>query len=304
MSTERYGHILAQVHMAPWAILPSMLATILSILEFRGNGGRLSADEIRARIGTVAQDSQRAAVDSIAVIPVRGTIIPRGGMFVESSGAISAERLTAQIREALQNPAVASIVLDIDSPGGQVNGVAELADEIYSARGQKPIIGVANHLAASAAYWIGSAAGELVVTPTGEVGSIGVFAAHQDRSGEADREGVRTTYISAGKYKTEGNPYEPLTDEARAAIQERVDDYYGLFVRAVARNRGVKAQDVRDGFGEGRVVGARKALELGMVDRIDTLDGVVARLSRPQGQARRAARAGVEFERYLLGRHN
>jgi ClpP class serine protease len=139
-------------------------------------------------------------------------------------------------------------------------------------------VAVANHLMASAAYWIGSAAEEVVVTPSGDVGSVGVFAMHEDWSGALEKEGINISLISAGKYKVEGNPYQPLGEEARAAIQASVDEVYDVFTNAVARNRGVNPAAVRTGFGEGRVVGAQEALKLGMVDRIDTLEGTINRL--------------------------
>ena len=166
----------------------------------------------------------------------------------------------------------------MNSPGGQVGGIEELSKKIFDARGTKPIVAVANHLMASAAYWIGTAADEIVVTPSGEVGSIGVFAAHQDISAQLEKEGIKVSLIKAGKYKAEANPYEPLSEEARAAIQENVSDIYGSFVDAVARNRGVKSAAVRTGFGEGRVVSAKQAIELGMADRIGTLDEVINQL--------------------------
>jgi signal peptide peptidase SppA len=190
---------------------------------------------------------------------------------------------------AVNDARIGAIVFDVNSPGGSVTGVDELSKMIYDARGSKPIVAVANHLMASAAYWIGTAADELVVTPSGEVGSIGVFAAHQDVSAAMEKEGVKTTLISAGKYKTEGNPFEPLTDEAHASIQARVDDYYSMFTKAVARNRGVNVADVRGGFGEGRVVGAQQAVSLGMADRVATLDDVISGLTRRQRQGRSVA---------------
>ena len=170
-----------------------------------------------------------------------------------------------------------------------MSGVEELSAEIFQARGQKPITAVANSLAASAAYWIATAADELVVTPSGEVGSIGVFAAHEDVSGMLEQAGVKVNLVSAGRYKTEGNPFEPLTEEARASIQGRVDEYYEQFVSAVARNRGVKRSEVRNGFGEGRVVGAKQAVSLGMADRVGTLDETINRALG--GRRSRGARA-------------
>jgi ClpP class serine protease len=122
-----------------------------------------------------------------------------------------------------------------------VDGVEELSSEVYQSRGKKKMIAVANAMAASAAYWIASAADELVVTPSGQIGSIGVFAAHEDISKAAEMQGVKVSLISAGKYKTEGNPFEPLSSEARAAMQRDVDVFGEMFTAAVARNRGAGA---------------------------------------------------------------
>ena len=170
-------------------------------------------------------------------------------------------------------------MIDIDSPGGNVDGVDELATEIFKARSQKPIVAVANSMAASAAFWIASAASEVVVIPSGLVGSIGIVAIHHDVSKQAENEGVKTTLISAGRFKTEGNSFEPLGDEAREAIQKLADGFMGMFVKAVARNRDVPISEVRNGFGEGRLVSAKDALRLGMVDRIGTMDETLKRLN-------------------------
>jgi len=272
-----YHRVVALVRDMPWAILPGMLATIMDLLRFRAEGGRLTAEEIEQRIGA-ARPAPMQSGGAVAVIPVFGTIMQRASMMSEMSGGTSTERIAAAFGQAMNDPAVGSIVLQIDSPGGGVYGVAELADTIYKARGQKPIVAVADSMAASAAYWIAASADEIVVTPSGEVGSIGVFAAHEDVSRMLEAEGVTINLISAGKYKTEGNPFEPLGEEARAAIQARVEDYYSMFTSAVAKGRGVKVSDVRGGFGEGRVVGAQQAVKLGMADRVDTIDATVRRL--------------------------
>jgi ClpP class serine protease len=131
---------------------------------------------------------------------------------------------------------------------------------------------------ASAAYYIGSSASEIVVTPSGLIGAIGVYSMHEDHSQELADSGIKVSLIAAGKYKFEDNPFIPLTDEARAAIQERVDAYYALFTRDVAKGRGVSIDAVRNGFGEGRVVDAKQAVALGMADRIATLDEVIGDL--------------------------
>jgi signal peptide peptidase SppA len=290
MNDFQYVRILQAVTATPWAILPAKLAVIRDLLAFRAAGGVLSEEEVRERLNVAANSGNRAVGGSnIAVLPLVGTIIPRADLLTESSGAISVQRFTRMFREAMADPDVGSILIDVDSPGGQVGGVEELAAEIHKARGQKPITAVANQLAASAAYWVASAADELIITPSGEVGSIGVFAMHQDISAYLEKEGVKIDLIHAGKFKTEGNPYEPLTEESRAAIQSRVDEYYEMFVGAVARNRGVKRADVRGGFGEGRTVGAEQAVSLGMADRVATLDETIDRLAG--GRRRRSGRS-------------
>jgi len=261
----------------PWAILPSKLAMLEDIVARHVAGEKLSAEEIQARING-AVPPQNTQVNSVAVMRVFGTIAPRTNMLTNMSGGTTAEALGKQFTDLVNDPQVSAIVLDVNSPGGQVGGIEELSKKIFDARGTKPIVAVANHLMASAAYWIGTAADEIVVTPSGEVGSIGVFAAHQDISAQLEKEGIKVSLIKAGKYKAEANPYEPLSDEARSAIQENVSDIYGSFVDAVARNRGVKPAAVRTGFGEGRVVSAKQAIELGMADRIGTLDEVINQL--------------------------
>lgn len=271
-----YRRVIEAVTALPWAILPEKLAAIQDLLALRATGGKVSAEQIRAVTEAASQGRvTMTANSSVAVIPVVGSLMPRGNLITESSGAVSVERLAGVFRAAMADPEIGGIVFDIDSPGGQVGGIDELASEIYQARGQKPIVAVANGLAASAAYWLASAADELVVTPSGEVGSIGVFAVHTDYSEALAKEGVNVTLISAGKYKVEGNPYQPLSEEALAAGQARVDEFYGMFTGAVARHRGASQADVMDGFGQGRLVSAEQALRLGMVDKVATIDQVV-----------------------------
>lgn len=278
-----YGLILSAVRDEVWAILPSKFADIKAVLAFRASGGRLSAEELEEIIGAAPIRPKPRRNGAVAVVPVFGIIHQRMNMMSQMSGGTSTEQLTAQIREAVNNADVGTVVLDIDSPGGGVNGIQELATEMLQMRERKPIIAVVNSLAASAAYWIAASASEVVITPSGDVGSIGVFAAHEDISQRMENEGVKVTLISAGKFKTEGNPFEPLSDEALEALQGRVDEAFGTFVASVAKGRGVSVSDVRTGFGQGRVVGAKDALREGMVDRIATFDQTMERLGVPVG---------------------
>jgi signal peptide peptidase SppA len=270
----------------PWAILPEKLAAIGAVLSLRAAGERVAPEEIAA-VTNGRRNGGGQLVGSVAVLPLYGTIAHRMDMLMESSGGTSTQAFTEQFRGALADNGVSAIVLDVDSPGGAVDGVPELATEIMRARGQKPIVAVANTLAASAAYWIATAADELWVSPSGEVGSIGVWALHEDLSRYYDSQGVTMTLLRAGKHKAETNAYEPLGEEARAYLQSRIDDYYGMFVVAVAQQRGVARETVREGFGQGRVVGAKAAVAQGMAHAEGTLDDAIQRAAL---LARKAAR--------------
>jgi signal peptide peptidase SppA len=273
----RYSYVLQAFTESPWAILPHKLMILEEIVSRHVAGEKLDAEEVQSRIHGAKRPAEQR-VNSVAVLPLFGSIFPRANMMTDVSGATSAERFGAQFDELMSDPEIGAIILDVDSPGGQVSGIEEVAAKIFQARGRKPVVAVANHTMASAAYWIGTAADEVVVSPSGEVGSIGVFAVHKDVSKAYEMEGVKVSIISAGKYKTEGNPYEPLAEEARSAIQGRVAEAYDEFISAIARNRGVKPASVRNGFGEGRMVGARQAIELGMADRIGTMEETIQRL--------------------------
>jgi signal peptide peptidase SppA len=244
---------------------------------------------VRASTGFAAagprEPQPRNVRGGIAVLPLLGVIFQRTNLLTEFFGGTSLDRFARDFRLAVQNPGVSAIVLDVDSPGGEIFGTMEMAAEIFRARKEKKIIAIANSLMASAAYWIASAAAELVVTPSGQVGSIGVFALHMDFSKNLEMAGVKPTFISAGAFKTEGNELEPLGETARGALQKRINEYYDAFVRDVARQRGATPAQVRGGFGQGRVVGAAEARALGMVDRVATLDETLARLASGQNRS-------------------
>jgi len=238
----------------------------------------------------------RSSAPMIAVLPLFGTILHRMGGLQEMSGGTSTERFANWFRSAMNDQAIKSIVIDVESPGGTVNGVPELADEIFQGRSTKNIVAVANAQAASAAYFLASQASELVAIPSAEVGSIGVFAAHMDVSKAAEAEGVKISIVSAGKYKTEANPYEPLSEEARAAIQEKVNGFYAMFVNAVARGRDTTSEEVRNGMGQGRMLLAADAKQANMVDRVATMERTLKRLGAKSRTAAMPDRMRQESE--------
>lgn len=280
--------LIAEFLATPWALMPERLNAVTCVMA-RWSQNVPASTEVLARIDAdrEVREVRRQATNAvssggIAVLPLYGVVTQRGNMVddVSGPGSVSTQQFSASLRQALADDTVSQILIDIDSPGGSVYGVAELADEIASARSQKPVIAIANSLAASAAYWIGCSAAEFYVSPGAEVGSIGVWQAHFDHSQALADEGVKPTLISAGKFKVEGNPYAPLDEDAQAFMQSRVDEYYASFTKAVARGRGVPIAQVRDGMGQGRVLGADAALAQNMVDGVATFDDVIRKMRR------------------------
>lgn len=280
--------VLAQVLSHPWALMPEYMASMAAVVA-RWQAGVPASDEAMeaVRADQVARanargQAQRAGGGAIAVINVFGVITQRGNMMDDLSGggSVSTEQLVSALRSAEADDTVGQILLNFASPGGSVYGVAEAAAEIARIKAIKPIVGVANSMCASAAYWLMSQCSEAYCTPGGEVGSIGVWQAHEDVSKALDEAGVKITLVSAGQFKTEGNPYNPLDDDARAFMQLRTDDYYNAFTKAVAKGRGVGIDAVRSGMGQGRVLGADAALAENMIDGIATLDDVVKKMQR------------------------
>lgn len=243
------------------------------------------ADEVQAAANNVSA----AGGGQIAVIPFHGVVSQRMNLMSAMSGGTSTQMFAAALREQVNNPQVKAIIIDADSPGGNVYGVDELATEIFSMRDTKPIVAVANSAMFSAAYYALSQASEIDITPGGELGSIGVIAMHVDQSAYNAGMGIKPTIITFGKYKAEGNPHAPLTDEALNEIQSQVDRYGAMFLKAVARGRGVSVDTVRNSYGQGRIFGAQDAVRLGMADRVATLDETIRRFASGGRVARRTS---------------
>ncbi|KGC58609.1 signal peptide peptidase SppA [Burkholderia pseudomallei] len=294
-------HAIAEMLSGPWVIERSRLPFVLGVLARAAAQDAPPDATTQARFHAAAAraaSGRQAGNGAIAVLPFYGIAVQRTDDLGEAFGLLSLLRFAQSFRAALADDSVGGILIDVDSPGGSIYGVAELADEVYRARNRKPVFAIADSLAASGAYWIASAASQFYVTPSGEVGSIGVVTAHQSVSKAFEKAGIETTLISAGRYKTEGNPFEPLGADARRHVQNRVNDYYRMFISAVAKHRSVTESAVRNGFGQGRLLDAERAKREGMVDGIATLDDVVRRLARRIGQGKVANTARVAAARY------
>jgi signal peptide peptidase SppA len=219
------------------------------------------------------------ATKGVALITVEGTLINRGSWINSRSGLTSYEGIGAQIAEAVADPEITAIVLDIDSGGGEAGGMFKIAAAIRDAARSKRVVAVVDDMAASAAYGIASAANEIVVSPTSVIGSIGVVRLHLDRSGELAQKGIRPTMIYAGSHKVDGHPFGPLTEQVAADMQKQVATIYDRFLETVAAGRGARTTAQRARETEARVFIGADAVKAGLADRIGSLDQVITELS-------------------------
>jgi len=250
----------------PWAIVPESLEVIKSIV----------ADHMAGRNVVLGQEDEPKFArhpqhHNLAVIPVQGTIKKKNYGLAALSGARTTVDIANDVKNALEDSSVDGIILDVDSPGGTVAGTKELASFIADANKQKPIVSYANGTMASAAYWIGCAASKIVAYDTAQVGSIGVIMSHEDWSKAEEQVGVKVTHVFAGKYKAYGNSNEPLTEDSKAYLQEKVDAYYTLFVNDVAANRSIEVSDALK-MADGKVFIGEQAKQIGLVDAVGGIE--------------------------------
>ncbi|NDF12863.1 MAG: signal peptide peptidase SppA [Proteobacteria bacterium] len=266
---------------AIWAMEPEKLRTIAMVVESRLAGVEFSEDEIRAAMGDMGEEDRPRIqrVGSVAVVPVYGVLTKRANMMTRYSGGTSVDLLARDLQALGDDSTVEAVVLDCNSPGGECSGVADCAEAVAGLAKKKRVVAVANDLMASGAYWICSAANEIVATKTSLIGSIGVYSIYQEFSKYLDEAGVTTNIIQAGEVKVAGNEYRPMTPAEREAIQQRVDDCYGLFIEAVAKNRNMANASAK-GLADGAVHYGQRAVDLGLADRIGTLDETVATVAR------------------------
>jgi signal peptide peptidase SppA len=215
---------------------------------------------------------------NIAIVPVRGFISNHASIWSMMGLESSSEVIAAQVQQAMDDPSVGAVILDIDSPGGTVYGLSSASEKIFSFRGKKPLTAIANGLMASAAYFLGSAADEVVADNDAEVGSIGSVMVHIDYTDYLQKEGIKATVIRSDEKKFKGSPYEPLDDETKSEFQAVVNRYADMFIAKVALYRDVKESEVRAKFGNGGVLSPLEAKNVGMIDKIGSMDGVISRM--------------------------
>ena len=247
----------------------------------RSNVTAKSADKLQA-FACLGQevafaDEGYAIIDGVAVIEISGGLTYRAYNWWTTSYL----DIRDSFRAAIADVRALSVVFLIDSPGGEVAGLFDLVDEIYKARGTKPIIAIADEAAFSAAYAIASAADEIYLSSTAQVGSIGVIAIHIDQSGYDKNLGLRYTAIFAGNHKNDFNPHEPLKSDGKELLQAHVDKLYDMFTAIVARNRSMTQAAVIDTHA-GFYMGAA-AVEAGLADGILSVRDIMTKMGLSKG---------------------
>lgn len=270
-----YSRIIGKITSTPWMITEDALKMMLEIFQSHLDGD-ISVEQLRERYGPVMSEAEHAyssRAGNVGVLNLSGPIFPKANLMTEMSGATSLQQFRSDFRAMLADDNVASILLDIDSPGGLSDHVEETANEIREGRNVKPIYAIANTAMNSAAYYLGSQASQVFATPSAQLGSIGVYTVHTDDSVAKELSGVKQTVIKAGKFKAA--MATPLNDETHSHIQELVNATNESFLKNVALGRNKSVDEVREHFGEGGIVTVEHAFNNGMIDGIRTYDQVV-----------------------------
>lgn len=262
---EQQSRILQAIAAEQWAILPEALENIIAIAE-RANE---SPEAVAARLGRPLENTRQVEVfDGVAVLPITGPIFRYANLFSEISGGTSVQVLATDFRAALDDPDIAGVVLEIDSPGGTIAGVSEFAEMVASA--EKPVVAYISDMGASAAYWIASAADEVVIRDTARAGSVGVVVTVRTDS--------RAGTLQIVSRQSPRKRLDVSTDDGRAEVQNIVDATAQVFIEAVARYRDVTPETVIERFGQGAVLVGAQTIEAGMTDRLGALEEIISSL--------------------------
>ncbi len=267
------GHALELALEAPWAITEEALRNILAIAG-RENP---SPEAIAATLGRELDNTQRTTVrDGVATIPVTGPLFRKANLLTRISGATSMEVLAQDITTALESPEVDALLFDYNSPGGMVDGTSELGDLMFDARGKKPMVAFVSFQCNSGAFWLASAADEIVVGDTAIVGNLGVRFTYLDETKALAMAGLREIEIISSQ--TPRKAMDPAKRDGRAQIQEMADHLAEVFLAKVARNRDVSFDTVLNAYGQGGVFVGEAAVDAGVAERTATYETLHAEL--------------------------
>lgn len=265
-------------HMGLWAMEPTSLRTRADLVISRLHPENDLNQEVKAEFFSSGNGLPMFGQEEkyTAVVPIHGAITKKRSKFAEAS-ALETRKM---IRQLANDPSVEKIVLHIDSPGGAVSGISDLAEEVKAATKVKPVVAYIEDMGASAAYWIASQCTEIVANEGAFVGSLGTYGVIHDVSGAYERQGVKVHLISSGGIKGKGAEGTVIDDEVLADQQRVVDTINALFKSSVASGRNFGQKKI-DSLFDGRVHGAAEALQLGLIDRIGSFDSVLAEGDKP-----------------------
>lgn len=276
---------------AHWAMEPTTFDAMRAILERHAEGTHLKADEIRAAIGRAPGTPNPKAREydvhmGIALIPVTGVLSKHaaGVNDISAPPGVSAEEIQNNLRTALADGGVQAILICIESPGGDADGMLATKDVIRMAAAQKPLWAFVDGLAASAAYAMALGAAKIIATPSSRIGSIGILSALRDTSKADEKAGYKTIVLRSGPHKAPGQRGEAITDEQLKPLQDTVDAMAQQFYDAVSAERGLSG-DALAAVTDGRTFLAEQAMKLGLIDAVGTYEQVLADLSTPQKRA-------------------
>lgn len=281
---------LLDIMTSPWAITAPVFSQIIDIYNAHVRGPKIDFAAVEARLQEARAGRPMGRVrrelvgqitpEGVAVLDLEGPLAKRMSSVNAACEGTSTNLIADFFQQAVEDPQVKGIILNIDSPGGTVDGTMDLARAVFAARGRKPILALADGQACSAAYWIGAAADAFYLTnETSMAGSIGVVFTHVDASKALEKQGLVVTEITAGKYKRAVSQFKPLDEQGAAMLQEFADDIYTLFVNDISSFRGVPVEQVLDRMAEGRVFMGQKAIDVGLVDGVATLDDLIAQIA-------------------------
>lgn len=259
----KYQHIIQAVYFEPWLIKPAAHAAVRALLESHlaeTAQNVLAQREGKGICGEKVELDQMEIIDGIAHIPIGGVIGRKLSGWEKGAGAVDVLDVRKELAQAVSDDTVKAIILDIDSPGGMVNGTPELANAI--SRVEKPIYAFTAGDMCSAAYWIGAAADAIYATDTADIGSIGVYIPWMDQSARYKQAGVSVELFTSGKYKGMGYPGTSLTRDQADQLQARVDEVAAAFHEHVRTNRG----DVSGDAMQGQTFLGRAALDESLID--------------------------------------
>lgn len=268
-------HLLSRVINTPLLLLPDKAELIRSLLIRKASGESISVSpEVIS-----SRSPLEILPEGLAIIDIHGTTVHRTMGLEALSGLTSYEQIRSDLYRCMADERVHSVLLNIDSPGGEAAGAFDLADVIRDAAREKRLVALAEDQAASGGYLLGSQAGKLFATQSASTGSVGVYLAFENRQQAMEASGIMVEEIISGDRKADGSPFQPLSDEARAVLQARADDIRSLFVAKVAASRGLSVQAVWDT--QAGVFLPKEAKSIGLIDDVATMEQLVEELSTP-----------------------